>query len=209
MKLHFYHTKSRGIKNISQIKILIEEAAKKVGRFFPVDSIDIIFVSGKTPLVVTGNSFYDNTLMFIIDQSFDWKEIKKNIQPTFYHEIQHLARIKTVGYGNTLEEAIVTEGLAIAIEEEMGGTITQWKKFKNKKEFYKVYNRFVKERKNKSYDHENWFFGGDKMPKCSGYKLGYIMVSKYCVRYDKKPSEIFDIKAHEILKDFSREFIKP
>lgn len=201
MNLYFHITKS--IKKSKEIKSLIKTAAQNMSGVFPLKDIDVVVVSGKTPLGVTGNSLYKNTVMLIVDQKYSWGKIKKNIQPTFYHELHHLARIKTVGYGKTLEEAIITEGLGIAMEEEMGGNISMWNKFKNQKEFLFVYSTFQKKKENQKYNHDQWFFGEKKFPNWAGYKLGYILVSLYCKKTNVKPSRLFNIPAKDILSNIS------
>ncbi|HET8575147.1 MAG TPA: DUF2268 domain-containing putative Zn-dependent protease [Candidatus Paceibacterota bacterium] len=197
MKLNIHATGT--IEHKHSILSLIRKAAQKVSSLFPLESIDVVVVSGKTPLGVTGNSFYDNTIMIIVDQKHTWEEIQKNVQPTFYHELHHLARIKAVGYGRNLGGAVITEGLALKMEEEMGGDVSPWKDFSNKKEREFVYDAFQEEKEAQGYDHDKWFFG-ENFPKWAGYRLGYILVSLYCKQVNKRPSELFAVPANKILK---------
>lgn len=205
MNLNFHIAKS--IKHGNEITSLIKTAAQNISGVFPLKNIDVVVVSGKTPLGVTGNSFYEDTVMIIADQRYSWNKLKKNVQPTFLHELHHLGRIEAVGYGKTLEEAVITEGLAIAMEEEVGGDILQWKKFRNRKEYLSVYRVFQKERKNRKYDHDKWFFGKN-FPKWAGYRLGYIFASLYCKKTDKKSSALFAIPAKDILNTISDDIRK-
>lgn len=110
------------------------------------------------------------------------QEVIENRLPTVtYHEINHIKRWQTVGYGSTLIEAIVSEGLASVYEvEKWKGFTAPWLTY-SEEEIGVCLNLLSKhiESDAQTYDHGAWFFGSeDKIPKWCGYMLGHYIVSK-------------------------------
>lgn len=198
METEIYITNSAKKRYPLQIDEVISSCSKKVKEIFPLNEVDVVVVIGKSEIGIHGNSFYEDTILIIIDSNYDGKDFVEKLSSTYFHELHHLARIATVGYGETLEEAIVTEGLALAMEREMGYT-TSYHQFENPSELSLVLQEFEKERHKKYYDHNQWFFGEGRLPKWSGYKLGYYFVSKYFETSDKKSSNSFSTPAEAIL----------
>lgn len=112
--------------------------------------------------------------------------INKHIVETIPHEYHHTMRHRTVGFGESLFEALISEGLAchfamevckidapeycVAYSEE---TIKEWILTAELMWF------------NKEYDYYDWFVGRDK-PKNIGYAIGFSLVKDYL---DKHPGE--------------------
>lgn len=116
------------------------------------------------------------------NQKYGFKEvIEKHIPATVYHEMNHAARWGTVGYGDTLLQAIVTEGLACVFEKE------QWKEFVapwaafDEEEIARLMKILQgrDEAKDGAYNHSEWFYGGGKLPRWIGYKLGAYIVGQF------------------------------
>jgi uncharacterized protein YjaZ len=103
---------------------------------------------------------------------------QKIIPGTIYHEMSHAARWRTIGYGNSLLEAIISEGLASAFEKDQWSELTApWLKWQEKE--IKDYLKIFKKRKNKinsAYNHGEWFFVQGNLPKWIGYKIGAYIV---------------------------------
>jgi hypothetical protein len=95
------------------------------------------------------------------------------------HEMHHLARARGPGYGKTLGEALVSEGLAQCFEVEIGCSPPPYATALAKDSLEEFAARARNEVESKEYDHAAWFFGrrGDpRFPKDGGYSLGYALV---------------------------------
>ena len=85
--------------------------------------------------------------------------IAKITPSTIYHEMNHIARNKHLGSKKDLLDAIISEGLATVFAEEQWPAFeAPWGQYNEKelKPFLKVLRR---EKNNKSYSHDEWFFG--------------------------------------------------
>lgn len=106
------------------------------------------------------------------------KIISNHIPSTVYHELNHVARWNSVGYGSTLLEAIISEGLASVFEsEKWKKSKTPWAKY-SQKEILSMLEIFKKRKKtdDANYNHQEWFYGNGKLPKWIGYKLGVYII---------------------------------
>jgi uncharacterized protein YjaZ len=107
--------------------------------------------------------------------------LETELAPTIAHELHHCARHGGVGYGHTLLEALVTEGLACVFEREFRGgkkpiyaqalNQDQIDEFLEKAQYH--FSQF--------YNHNNWFFGNSTLgfPKWTGYTMGDYIVQHY------------------------------
>jgi hypothetical protein len=105
------------------------------------------------------------------------------IPATLAHELHHSSRIRIgPGYGNTLAEALVTEGLADHfVAEAFPDTPPQpWDHALSGDQEAELWRKAqpVLERP-WGYDHRAWFFGGDDLPHWAGYTLGYRIAEAY------------------------------
>lgn len=96
------------------------------------------------------------------------------------HEVHHCLRMAGPGYGRTLGEALVTEGLAGQFVRKLfGNTPEPWE---SAVEDALLAQHFPtdEELAAASYDHDAWFFGaGGTYPPCLGYTLGYRLVGAW------------------------------
>lgn len=121
------------------------------------------------------------------------------------HELDHASRIRTgPGYGHTLGEALVSEGLADHFEyEAFPKTPSQpWDHALTRAQEEAVWQkaRSILETPY-GYDHTAWFFGGGNVPHWAGYSLGYDVVGAY-LTHNHSASEAVDVGADDILAAF-------
>ena len=96
------------------------------------------------------------------------------------HELHHTVRWKSVGYGKTLLEVLVTEGLATHFEQEVwGGSASPWASALSPTEEKELAARAKREYQRTDYNHREWFFGTGTIPRWAGYTLGYQLVGTY------------------------------
>lgn len=135
--------------------------------------------------------------------------IKKRLPGTIYHEMNHLKRWATVGYGQTLLEEIVSEGLACSFENKMWQTDQVPLFYEEERGVLKMLSLVKRQvaKKNSKFSHADWFFGTNpKIPKWLGYKLGFYIVEKALANAPKNTIvDLTSMKASEILK-FSKLF---
>lgn len=99
-----------------------------------------------------------------------------------YHETNHVARWQGPGYGWTLFEATISEGLATVYEkmitEPHPMPHADYSNIAELLPYYKNRNRD----EDKGYNHSSWFFGMDtNYPKYLGYKVGTYIVDQALV----------------------------
>ena len=111
------------------------------------------------------------------------KTLETWIPGSVAHELHHSSRIRTgPGYGNTLAQALVSEGLADHFAEEaFPKTPSQpWDHALTKAQERSLWLAGRRELNVPfGYDHPSWFFGGGDMPQWAGYTLGFIIVGRY------------------------------
>lgn len=101
------------------------------------------------------------------------------LKVTICHECNHIARWQSVGYGTSLLEATVSEGLATSYEKQVCGSYPikhgDYSNIEELLQFYRERNTEEDER----YNHGEWFFGkNEKYPKWLGYRVGTYIVEE-------------------------------
>jgi uncharacterized protein YjaZ len=193
---------------LPEIKRITAPAIKRIKSILPFEeSVDVVVYSYRTTdknFAVSGYTPTANMVWVFMDPS--QKNFRKLLREQFLkvlgHELHHAVRWQGPGYGANLPDALVTEGLAAHFEEEF----TKKKASKFYVQFKpKIIERLLakarKEFKNKSYNHNDWFFGNDKLkiPRHAGYALGYYLTAPAAKK--KKPSLLVKTRSGQILKD--------
>lgn len=172
-------------KNKKLLKKVVLKHAKIATKKLSIDLINIVIYPNRDLTIqkIGAGGFAPNSewIRLAIDPFYKEEDIEyiiKNIIPlSVYHEMNHAARWNKPGYGNTLLDAIISEGLAIVFAEENWNSFeAPWGKYKQ--EEIKKYLEFLNKRnkdQDKNYNHTEWFFGKGK-PKWLGYKLGSFIV---------------------------------
>jgi uncharacterized protein YjaZ len=96
------------------------------------------------------------------------------------HEIHHAMRRRSVGYGSTVLQAAVTEGLADHFSLEVSGeTGRPWALALSPAELASWIPE-VESRATGAYDHDEWFYGANpSIPRWTGYAVGFELVRAY------------------------------
>ena len=200
MGINFHFAQSIPPRLRRNIRTEILRAAGKIPPgTFPMREIDVWAAHWYEPIEhdISGHAYYHNTVTLKLNPKVSFAQIEKSIPYVFYHELHHLARIGTAGFGQTLEDCVVTEGLAETFCAQMGGRVLA---FKNKEDLDTVKNIFYKERKEKD-RYWTWFPGRDsRLPRFAGYILGYLIVSTYCAATHKKPSQLYTVPTDYIIE---------
>lgn len=118
---------------------------------------------------------------------------------TLGHELHHSKRWQTVGYGSTLLEALVSEGLACHFETELRpGTIPFYASALEEAAISDLFAKAIPRFSDVDYGQDEWFFGqNDEIPLHTGYTLGFELVSRYIRKQGKKASRLYDELAEQ------------
>jgi uncharacterized protein YjaZ len=120
---------------------------------------------------------------------------------TVAHELDHVGRHRSVGYGTSLCEAIVSEELADHFSVEVvAGQPPVWSVAVGGEELEAASAAAALEGDDAPYDHARWFFGKDSeraaMPRWAGYSIGWKVVGSYLECHPGLPaSELINLPA--------------
>lgn len=107
------------------------------------------------------------------------------LPPLAAHELHHAARWRGPGYGVTLLEAMVSEGMADHFAVELlGAPIPPWSSALSEASIphYMAVARPLFD--STTFDFGAWFFGTDPaLPRWTGYALGFRLVERYLDRH--------------------------
>lgn len=122
------------------------------------------------------------------------------LQRQVTHEAHHCLRMGGVGYGRTLGEALVSEGLAGQFTRRLFGNAPEpWERAVDDA----VLRAHVPDAAAlgaAGYDHSAWFFGTGALPRWLGYTLGYAMVGSWLGRVgDVNGSTWVNVRADTVL----------
>ncbi|WP_138466845.1 DUF2268 domain-containing putative Zn-dependent protease [Poseidonocella sp. HB161398] len=99
---------------------------------------------------------------------------------TMLHEYHHALRWEGPGYGRTLGEALVSEGLAQVFVHERADTPPEpWETALDEASQAALAARAEASFGEAGYSHPGWFFGMGSLPQWAGYALGAALVRRY------------------------------
>jgi uncharacterized protein YjaZ len=96
------------------------------------------------------------------------------------HEAHHCMRNAAIGYGETLGEALVSEGLAGRFVEHLFGTAPEPWESAADEAVLRAHLPNGALLSSSDYNHATWFYGQDaRLPRWIGYTLGYRIVGDW------------------------------
>lgn len=98
------------------------------------------------------------------------------------HEVHHCLRMAGPGYGHTLGEALVSEGLAGQFVRHLMGTPPEPWECAATAEILQTTLPSAEDLVSINYDHDAWFFGTASQPCRFGYTLGYQTAGRWLDR---------------------------
>lgn len=194
----------------SKINEVFVKTTEKISSKVSISDVDVVIYDNPRGVIrETGVGGYtlDAHIIFIsLDPAFSNFEhtISKELGRMLTHELHHVLRWKNPGYGKTLLEALITEGLADHFDIEINNESPHpWCHALNNSQLEEMLKKVQVEFDNKNYNHNAWFFGSKEkgIPRWAGYSLGYKLVNDYLQSNpDKKPSTIYALEAEEFIK---------
>ena len=212
MGINFHILKASGRLKpyIKDIKKVCKEAERKIFAEIPLSNVDVVIADDPYEVIpeigIGAYTRTPNLITIYIDPEFpNFNNFHLELMDIFAHELHHAARWQTVGYGKTLFEAIITEGLAdhFANEVTERKDLHLWDKALNPQQIKDWLIKAEKEFYNKEYSHSDWFFGSKArgIPKWTAYSLGFYLVGNYLKKYPQmKASTLYKTKAEKFRK---------
>ena len=163
-----------------------ETAYRTLSAFMAPPSLDIIIerVAGQTipEMGIMGYAHRSTLFSMTIDPdnpNFEQSLRDGALHRQIIHEVHHCMRMAGPGYGDTLGEVLVSEGLAGQFVGKLLGTKPElWEKAVPLR---RLRSTPVEQKTLAAtdYDHSAWFYGNGEYPRWLGYSLGYAMVGQW------------------------------
>jgi uncharacterized protein YjaZ len=196
---------------LKEIQNIFNKTIIKVLKKIPLSSVDVVvceFAKGAIPELGIGGRTHSSNLIFIyLDTKFpNFVNItlNKELERTIVHELSHSIRWKTIGYGETLLKASISEGLADHLDMEINNSKPHlWDIALNADQMSKIMEKAKRKYNSKDYNHSEWFYGikEKSVPRWAGYTLGFNLIAEYLKKNpSKKPSQLHGLKAEEFIK---------
>jgi hypothetical protein len=124
------------------------------------------------------------------------------------HELDHAKRvIDGPGYGNTLGEAIVSEGVAEAFVGEMFPNAPEapWRKpLDDPARIWRLARPLLDRPDEDPVLHDRWFYGKDGLPRFAAYRLGALVARSYLAKHaGRRAASLAVLPAEELLRGFA------
>ena len=202
-KVNILLTEANG--NLSNEKEMIENAIKMAEEYaFSKLNIDWdidVLVTNRIPMIIPENGAGGYTFSAdFIRINIDDKKVTENlISENVVHELCHAARWgKNDEWIKSLFDGLIFEGLACVLEAEFVKDRSEKSLFiktileRTDDENEKILEKLRDQLDSNCYDYDTIFFNGNnKLPRWSGYSLGYYLVKKYLEKTGKKIEEAF------------------
>ena len=204
MNLHIMKASGRLAQIEPELIAAFDEVTQKIKDKLSLPDIDVMMADNPDNVIpetgVGGFAINANLLYVNIDpESLHFKShMREEIVSTLAHELHHCARIHAIGYGKTLLEAMVSEGLADHFDIELNDRKPNpWSVAVNEEQTAALLEKATLEFENESYDHSAWFFGSEDkgIPRWAGYSLGFTLVGNYMKKSGKSAGELVETPA--------------
>jgi uncharacterized protein YjaZ len=135
-----------------------------------------------------------------LDPAHPWVEAagEEELLAMLAHELHHCARWTRPGYGATLGEALVSEGLACVFETGFrGGVPPFWARALDARALRAAETRARPSLADRGYDHRAWFVGApdDGLPRHVGYSLGFDIVARHVRTTGRSAAQLVHVPA--------------
>lgn len=189
MTLHIVNARHQLSGVVNWLSERLEDAFETSARHLPLLDTDVILRAGKAVIQEKGHLGYapERGLIYITvdpENPALRANLSQSLERMLAHELHHSSRWDGPGYGKTLGEALVSEGLAGHFAQEVyGGEREPWEQLS----VITLRPYFLKAQadwQSSDYNHGEWFFGSQVFPAWVGYSLGYELVGRYLAAHD-------------------------
>jgi hypothetical protein len=186
-----------------------EGAAAAVVPLVPLDIVVEAVPGGNTipEIGLVGHAPRKGVIFLTVDPAnpnFE-SHLDEEVPEHIAHELHHTLRWRAIGYGKTLGEVLVSEGLADHFAVELFiGTRNLSEHALSNYQLQAVIAKAKPELDKAGYNHFAWFYGTNQaaVPRWAGYTLGFRIVEAYLARHPTaRPSGLASTPAKEILRE--------
>lgn len=197
---------------------LSERSIARVKEALPIDNVEVVlYVNPRNTIPevgVAGISPCGALALIALDPSNPnfHGAIEEELPATIAHELHHCLRWQGVGFGETLLEVLVTEGLARDFERAFRGNRLPSYQPLFRDELSTLWEKAREELDSSAFSYQDWFFGSKDrgIPRFLGYALGLWLVDTYKARTGHSGTALLDVQAKEFrLGHHGQGFITP
>ncbi len=189
IKLHLLNADGQFDANRTRVEKCFSESIETIREHLPLPNVDVILCVDSSSVIpglgIGGFSPDANRIYMAITSELSFR-FEIDFLGLLGHELHHCARWSGPSYGQTLGEALISEGLACSFESELrGGDAPFYALALHDRQLKTVWHKASRELESASYDHGAWFYGTSpaSIPKHAGYSLGFAIVSKCQARW--------------------------
>lgn len=182
--LHLLNARGRLSDVEAELRRVLAEAEVRLAGVAPAVALDVVIRAVDHPmppeLRVTGASYGPGRMELGIDLTQGVPDgLRHDVLKAVYHEFHHVLRWDGPGYGETLGEALVSEGLAqVFVHEMMDCPPEPWEAMPSGVDLRALCLRAHAAFDATGYDHDAWFFGAGDLPDGAGYALGRMLAER-------------------------------
>lgn len=204
MTLHILNAQKKLSPHCQWLTTSLTETYERAQKLMPLPGLDLVVKAGKFVIPEKGHlGFCPQADVIYITVDPENPTFCANdahsLERMFAHELHHAARWAGPGYGSTLGEVVVSEGLAGHFSLELfGGEPEPWESLKA--ELIQPHRPLLdKHWHHTDYDHNAWFFGTGAFPRWLGYSAGFNLVARYLAANPAfKASGLVNINSEEL-----------
>ena len=184
MELHFLDARGALTHHRDWLRGSLLETHAKAAALMAIQPLDVIVQTGSWVVPEKGHMGYAPrpSVIFVTvdpDNPALQANAEASLERMFAHELHHAARWDGPGYGSSLGEALISEGLAGHFAQELyGEPLEPWESLPMN-EVRPHLGLAEQEWDKTDYNHEAWFFGTADRPGWSGYALGFRLVERF------------------------------
>ena len=169
-------------------RALALQAIQQAAAAMPVSGVSVTLIPDAERTIggwgLGGRTFGPTAVEIYIDPGLPdlARRLTERMPALVMHELHHAMRWRGPGYGRTLLEAMVSEGLADRFAVEvLGAPLAPWSDAFPHEQTDTYLDLARPEFDDSGYSHERWFFeaGLPQLPRWTGYTLGWRLVEAY------------------------------
>jgi len=184
MHLHFLDARGALTERRDWLSDRLVDAHGKASSRLPLLPIDVVVKAGRFVIPEKGHVGYSpgpGVVYITVDPENPALNANADasLERTLVHELHHAARWDGPGYGSSLGEALVSEGLAGHFAQEVyGDPIEPWERL-DIGDVRAHVEHAARIWGHADYGHDAWFFGRGDLPRWLGYSLGFQLVARF------------------------------
>ncbi|WP_407315953.1 DUF2268 domain-containing putative Zn-dependent protease [Pseudomonas sp. nanlin1] len=188
INFHFIDARGTLIDHRHWLHSRLLETYEKANTLMPLRPLDVIVKAGIHVIPEKGHLGHapePGLIILTLDPTSAIFRANQDasLERMFAHELHHAARWDGPGYGASLGEALVSEGLAgVFAQEVCGGLPEPWERL-DVSDIRRYVAMAASQWSRTDYAHNEWFFGASELPRWLGYSLGFQLVKRYLLEH--------------------------